>query len=395
MPNFNLVIAEGIENPAFAIPAPEMEAAFSTEWIDELGPYQRALGVYSLMTMNDERKHVINRLVGNALMVGAHTPCTWSPTKGITNDVTEITPSPLSVQEEYCTEADWSAAFKLMRLIRNNEVTESSALVDAITQQIGYSVGSGLRYQAIAGGLKATEAVSTGVSADVNAMWLKARNAHTGLAKIMQTLGGKHDQNYFTATNVPATGFTGTFSEAYDTVLAGAHQKLRNAVNKRRITTRAGVLRPVVIVSAEVYNFAVAEENATAPLAAAQRRRLRHGFITASGERADAAGPGVIECLFIDEVPIVLEDSFSVADDITNTNTYFMAITVTKNINIGSSFANQSVLFGDIADAGLVVQQSTRVQDNGKISVSGKQLVSTAISDLDLLAGTVDVFTPA
>lgn len=401
MPTFNLAIADPNRAVAFGLLAPEMHKAFgvSGAWYSYLNQLQTRLGIYSSMPLNSKHKHVIHTIGASPLLVRDRVACSWAPDSGLTYEKIEITPSELEIQSEICMQTDFSAAFNLLEQIQNNRSDWDPQLIDMVTREFGLAIAEGLMMQAVSGGIKPSEAAKAGTAANIAALWLKGRAAHNGFAKLLS--GTAKDLNYF-GTGVGAgnvhtdTGFTGNVVTLYDSLVEAAHSKLKTVINTGSIRLASRELMPILLVSPNVYELFSKAEAANAAVAAQNRRRIRWGYVTANGQvvPGDTAPEGSVRCLMIDRVVIVPEERFAYGDEITATQTYFAALTVAGNFNIGASFSNVDAVFGGDAGVGLVVQMGTDVKDAGKVYVQGNQLLSTAISDLNLVSATVDVFAP-
>ena len=388
MAQFDLVYADGRDNPSFAIPSESLNNVFGTVHSGYLGLLQRAFGYYGIHEVNTDQTHKSITLQGSYLSVVKRVPCVWDPTKTVVKYEEEIRPSKLQVQEEYCMETDWGGAFAILKEYRNSGTTGDQAATQLVADEVGESVGLGVRVQTVCGSLHAALPAVAGTDAGRAAAWLKGRDAHIGTAQMQINFAASDAAKYghmnqdvvFPAALDPGNILAGNPETWFDEILANAKMKLQNAVNQGGLFLR-GRNTPVVIkVSPIVFAACAKRYNETSSLSAQNRQRFT---------RQTVQGMSV---LYFDQMPIMVEDAFGVVDDIVGKYTAAITISVAGNEGIGSSFSSRTAMFPPEVAPGLIVQLGTDVRDDGKLFIKGDHLVSSSFANTELIAGAVKVF---
>ena len=389
MPNFLISPRFQASQNALYFETNSLNALARAEYNDQFGFYQQNLGVYSYMRLNKDLDFTIHYAQGTPLMWQTHNSCAWTPTGTLTMAQKTISPCKVKINEEYCYDELFDSTFKSL-LDWGGSATvgmdeKGRFLVDELARTIIKNATLGARLTLSSGQLHDLTAVTfdPGTSTNIQEAFTQASGACSGWINLVRTLSATipHLENGLILgadISTDSKNYTGDALALYDNMLAGAPDKLYDAVVEGGISGTSDAFYPLWIVSPSVYRAVYAAYQVQSVTASMNQPRIEKREFNQAGSRPKTV-------FFIDETAVVPLHEINHFDQYVKGNSHFAYLTLSGVIQLGSSFASiPGVPNNEVA---VMIEMSTRAKDYGKYHFLSHALMGTAINDTDFITG--------
>lgn len=368
---------------------------------DTMGFYQSTFGLYSYMRLNKEMKYVIHSLKGQPLIWQPHRSCGWDETGSIRIGRKEFTPTKSKINESYCYDELFDSSFKHFLTWNPNQPVQMDenaiGQVNRLIQVLSENAVLGARTSLTVGSLHDMTAPEFAYNAetpvDIRSLFARTSGTVNGwvslvdqLAKSDPTLYGHLNlEDLIATTDISENGkdFVGDATALYDALRDSAPADLQHLMDEGGIAaTSDGSYEPLFLVSPSIYR-AIAREFRfqTISFNDINPRLTRREF-----SRQGIGGSKPIYVYYIDDMPVIPISDINILDRYLTGTTHFAAITSSRNISLGASFADLPNL--DSPNIGMIIQRETDVRELGKYYFAAHALFATTIADTDFFVGT-------
>lgn len=384
----------------------ELNALVEAEYTDNFGFYQDNFGVYSYMTLNSEKKYVINYPKLHPFVWQQHKSCAWTPQGTLSYGKKEIEPCKLKLNEQNCYDEYFGSAFNAFIEWNTNDpnitmTAEGVQHVDMLTRAMVSNASIGFRMIMVAGKLHDLSSVNfeTGVSTNVRDAFTRSHTSCQGWIPLVREKSGDiphletGDLGDEVTNDISDDGrnFTGSVVALHDALYEGAPIKLQDAITEGGIGgfDESGNVFPIMLVSPSIIRATLRELKAQKTTAMVNEPRIEVMKMTTN----TSSGTREIKVYKIDETVIIPVREPSKFDEYLNGTSHFAYLTMSGVIQLGASFADIPKVRED--EVGIMVQISEDAEDYGTVKMLSHALMAVAINDTDYITGDYLFATPA
>jgi hypothetical protein len=363
--------------------------------VDLASPVQRVYQVFGKGEINNENLVYHVRMASTARIMQAGGTCEPTPGSSIEAVQSSTTPCKIKINEAWCNRASGSAI--LDALVKYMDGTTDESSYERVNRQffdtlVAQLVQARFLLQA-AGGLWgstiATTAFASGVTQTQQDQFNAMKNLCTGWLKrfVPAKLGDVSSGNDIKLANfVSATGaYDGDVVALYDAFIADAaltKPKLVSFINMGAKVLSDGTLAvPVGLVSNRMYNAITTAYNAQKSQAAQNEMRITRENI--------ANINGINQFVYKIDNTVIMPIDISEFDGLLTGKYEFFYLTVTGNVAVFDSFANEGLMNEDGTTTPVAFEliDGKYMNKKGQVIVDGDMLMATVVGDLDLVTG--------
>jgi len=390
-PRFN-----ALNSNAIYFPVGDMNALARQEYQDNFGFYQRTFGVYSYMRITKAQKYVLHYASDLPFKWQKHNSCAWTPLGTMSMGKMEIEPCPVKLNEQFCYDEIFDSVYKSVLQWSGGAMVSMDAaglaLVDEMAREIVKNATIGFRMLLTGGQLYEglTPDFSAGTPARIEDAFLRTANVCRGWIKLLIDMAaadepafGHLDNGLIDGTDIAPDGqtFTGNVVELYDAMFAGAPRQLQIAIQSGGIGGFDALFFPIAIVSRSILSALYLQYIDQSEAVSQNRPRITMREYMVDTER----GARPIMVYFIDGTAMVPLDEIDLLEQVLDTTSHFMYLTISGVIQQGSSFAALPV--ANESEVAVMVQLSTDVEDLGTYKFAAHALAAVGINDTNYITG--------
>lgn len=367
------------------IPANNLNVFTATEVHDNVNRYQQKFKVFSHMSINDEKEFTIITLEGLPFVWQPTQVCTWSPLGHLSIGQKSIAPSKAMINHEWCQDELINSLFKYLLVIRNSRIE-----LDPLGEAIFNKVITKISEMAVLGawltltiGQLYANTVNFKADADATVETLFNRTIGTvrGWVELLRQTalqGAKYahlNTTAFETDDFNGVKYVGDPIELFDKLREAAPADLQALIDEGGIQSTLEGAQPLFIVSSSVHKQI------------ADKYRLQCSSVTCLNPRLTQTNEAGFKVYYIDDIPVIPMSYISYMDRYLLGTTHFAAISLSGNIQLGSSFGAIPNL-NTPTPVGLAIQTSSDLYELGKVRMAAHSYFATAIADPTLIVAT-------
>jgi len=385
-------------------PISSVNAFVKSRTYDTFDFYQSTFGMYGYMQFTKNLTFRLHWIRGNRFVWQPHNDCSWTPTSGRQEYSTEITPTAVKLNEQFCYDELFESTFKAF-VSWNNAAVEMDAngveLTNNLVQDLIQNATIAARATMAAGKLAVLQG-ATFTPGDLDLPNLQT-NFNTSLGVHKGWLQGLVDYAAANPTTAAHCNISGLFSgytdptgqtfvgDVVDFFTKDIYSKMPKSMQKRfaqggMVALGNGTPNPMPIFWAtwsilkrvkEQYE----EENS---LQLSNKKRIE--------KREYPWGNSMMFVYYIDDIPVIPLDDVDVFADQVEGTYHAAYATYTGNVQLGGSFRGIPTIGTPESSQGLafVLQMSKLAKDYGQTYILAHYLMANGICDTNLIAGGQD-----
>lgn len=384
-------------NSTLTFPAAKVNKFVTEERGSTFGAYQNMFDVYGYMRLTKRNTFKITTLRGTSLMWQSHNSCGWDPTGAMSITAEEFIPCRAKINEEFCIDELFDSCYE--HLLTWDGVADLDAdgvrMINEIIDMLATNAALGARATLTAGQKYdiANVTFDENTPATIKKLFEKTIGTCRGWVELLEFEAANKAQNAH--LNVPGLFVEADFMNGkeyqgdplvlFDNLKANAKPALRTYIDQGGHPGVAGarggwalfrVTPSIFSAIAKAYN----DQPQAISVAGVTRRITKEVMPGVNGARE-------FYVYKIDGVVIVPVNELAEFDNYLTGATHLAAITVSGNIQLGSSFATlPATRAGE--GVGMVIEQGSGTKDWGMYSFLAHALFHAAIADTDLIVAT-------
>lgn len=389
-PNFNRIRSQ------VAFPAKSLNYFIREEIQDTFGFYQRTFGVYSYMQLNKTLQYVIHSLSGSPLLWQPHRSCSWDETGSLRVGRREFTPCKAKINEEFCYDELFDSCFEHFLTWSGRGPLELDAnginMVNQMVRTLAENAVIGARLTLTAGQLYNPSSVTFNeqTSKSMKDLFTATVGTCQGWIELVRSMAESSSQyahmnvdGIFDEGDFSGKQYTGDPVLVFDNLRESAPADLQGLMNEGGVAGSVeGDFMPLFLVSNSIYNAIADAYRKMCVSVTCLNPRLSRREYTISTPR----GSRPIYVYFIDDVPVIPITDINHYDKYLTGATHFAAITPSRNIGLGASFASLPTLEG--GDVGMLIERKESAKEWGQYHFLAHALFAATIADTDYFVGT-------